>query len=248
MLQVVEINAIEHLESIRLRWTSLVYETPGASFFHTLDWLQVYWRHARGDQSLRVLLVHRNGAIIGILPLVLRQETNATGSTNTLTYPTIDRTQFFGPIGPNPTATLVASLRHLAAELRAWDALGLSRFGEHDNGRTANAMTIAELPPEAEFDGVLTKICLDASWPQGLAPLEPQCADELQSLEDDRTLLGDLKFDRIRTVDHCYDEDELLREAIDQCFALLKSSPTTTAWESSIDFFREMVIGWECWT
>jgi hypothetical protein len=145
MLQVVEINAIEHLESIRLRWTSLLYDTTGASSVHTLDWLHDYCERFGASQRLRVFLVHRGGNLLGILPLVQRTEFTDSGPLETLTYPTPDINERPGPIGPNPTATLMAVMRHLASHTREWDCLALTSFGDHDCGRTSNAMELAGL-------------------------------------------------------------------------------------------------------
>lgn len=163
MLQVVEIDAIEHLENLRLRWTSLLYDTPGASFFHTLDWLQVYWRHFRRDQRLRVLVVYRSGTVLGILPLVVRKETTSAGLVDVLAYPTLSRSQFLGPIGPNPTATLMASFRHLSSGSRNWDILSLGEIGEHDRGRTANALELAGFVPLETVRSKVAKVSLGTS-------------------------------------------------------------------------------------
>ena len=62
MAQVVEINDPAELAGYRLLWTKLYSETAGASFFHSLDWLETYWRHHGDRQRLRVLLVYAAGA------------------------------------------------------------------------------------------------------------------------------------------------------------------------------------------
>ena len=50
MIHVEEINDIQRLADDRLLWNALLPQTPGASFFHRLDWLELYWRHF-GDGS-----------------------------------------------------------------------------------------------------------------------------------------------------------------------------------------------------
>jgi hypothetical protein len=216
MLQVVEINAIEHLEAIRLRWTSLHYETPDASFFHTLDGLNVYWRHFRHGQRLRVLLVHRGGAVIGILPLVLRQEMTEAGPVDVLTYPTIMPNQFFGPIGPNPTATLMAGLRHLARRSRDWDILSLGEIGEHDLGRTTNALELAGLSPHEVIRDSIAKGCLDVSPAESISAPKP---DAMTAQQGEKPI-GDLTFERIRPLGKSYDDHQDFGGIVDACGSL----------------------------
>ena len=57
MIEVQQIDDIEALGAYRLLWTSWLPETPRASFFNTLEWLETYWRHFGHDQQLRALLV-----------------------------------------------------------------------------------------------------------------------------------------------------------------------------------------------
>ena len=199
MLQVVEIDAIEHLETLRLRWTSLLYDTPGASFFHTLDWLQVYWRHFRRDQRLRVLVVYRSGTVLGILPLVVRKELTFTGLVDVLTYPTLSPSQFLGPIGPNPTATLMVSFRHLSSRSRDWDVLSLGEIGEHDRGRTANALELAGFFPLETVRSPVAKVSLDTSSTEHSNERRRKFAERQNGHEASRPRC--LTFERIRPLD-----------------------------------------------
>ncbi|HZZ73296.1 MAG TPA: GNAT family N-acetyltransferase [Pirellulales bacterium] len=148
MSYVREINDPAELEEIRLTWASLLPQTPGASFFHSLDWLLVYWNHFGHNQRLRVLVVSALGKPLGILPLAVRTETNRAGSLRVLTYPLDNWGSFYGPIGPNPTATLVAGLQHVQTTPPDWDVLDL-RFIQRrafDRGRSATAMQIGGFP------------------------------------------------------------------------------------------------------
>ena len=76
------------------------------------------------------------------MPLVVRTESTRVGRLRMLTYPLQDWATFFGPIGPNPSATLVAGLRHVRQTPRDWDVLDL-RWVDVDGadlGRTERAM------------------------------------------------------------------------------------------------------------
>ncbi|HEV3137558.1 MAG TPA: GNAT family N-acetyltransferase [Pirellulales bacterium] len=145
MYTVREINDLKTLAGQGTLWSSLLPETPGASFFHSVDWLQTYWRHFGAQRRLRVLLVHRGDRCVGILPLVLRRERRLVGTLRVLTYPLDNWASFYGPIGPDPTATLVAGLIHIRDTRRDWDVVELpwvDALGS-DQGRTPLAMNSA---------------------------------------------------------------------------------------------------------
>ncbi|MBC8351854.1 MAG: GNAT family N-acetyltransferase [Planctomycetes bacterium] len=209
MLQVVEINAVEHLESLHLRWTSLQYNTPGASFFHTLDWLKVYWQHFGGSHRLRVLVVHRGGNVFGIMPLVAREQTTAARNVVALTYPTLTPSHACGPVGPNPTATLMASLRYLSRLARDWDVLALPAIKDLDDGRTANAMELAGFHPNENAVTAATRIRLNERLEECLA-----------ALDHDAKLGECVTFERYRPLGNTYGEDESLALLIDECIEI----------------------------
>lgn len=142
MTHVEEVNDIYELASYRLLWNALLPQTRGATFFQSFDWLQVYWKHYGHRQRLRVLVVCHDRRPLGILPLVVRTEATRIGPVRVLTYPLDCWGTFYGPIGPNPTATLSAGLRHIRNTTRDWDLVDL-RFVDHDGvdrGRTEGAM------------------------------------------------------------------------------------------------------------
>ncbi len=142
MIEVREINQSKDLSEFRLSWQTLLAQTTGASFFHSLDWLECYWKHFAAGQHLRVLVVTESREPVGIVPFVVRTESTRVGRLRMLTYPLHDWATFFGPIGPNPSATLVAALRHVRQTPRDWDVLDL-RWIDADStdlGRTERAM------------------------------------------------------------------------------------------------------------
>ena len=100
MIHVEEINDIERLADDRLLWNALLPQTPGAGFFQSLDWLELYWRHFGGEQRLRTLVVRADRQPVGILPLVVRREQTRVGNVRTLTYPLHDWGTFLWPDRP----------------------------------------------------------------------------------------------------------------------------------------------------
>lgn len=128
-MEIVELNQIEALEAYRADWESLWRATPQATFFQTLDWLEVYWRHFGGGQRLRVLLAVGTEGLVGILPLVVRRESTRAGRVRVLTYPLHDWGSFYGPLGADPATVLQAGLEHVARTPRDWDMIELRWLG-----------------------------------------------------------------------------------------------------------------------
>ena len=168
MTQVHEINRIEQLAGYRLLWNSLLARTRNATFFQSLDWFEVYWKHfaAAHGQRLRVLIVEGDDEPIGILPLVVRTENTRAGRVRVLTYPLHDWGSFFGPIGPNPTATLWLGMQHIQRTERDWDLLDMRWVDQHgcDHGRTDRAMEMSGFTPKRQPWNQTAVVELDGTW------------------------------------------------------------------------------------
>ena len=136
MARVLEINHIDQLAEVRREWGELLRQTAGASFFQSLEWLEVYWRHFGGGQHLRTLIVMADGRPKGILPLVVRNEATRVGRLRVLTFPLHDWGSFYGPIGADPGFTLAAGLGHIRRTHRDWDILELRWQGAVDTDPT----------------------------------------------------------------------------------------------------------------
>ncbi len=140
-----EVNDLKELAGYRMLWNALLPQTRRATFFQSYDWLVSYWRHFGEGQRLRVLVVSSGDEPLGILPLVVRREKTRIGAIRVLTYPLHDWGSFYGPVGPNATATLLGAMRYLRGTPRDWDALDLRWVDvDHcDHGRTGHAMRLA---------------------------------------------------------------------------------------------------------
>lgn len=171
MVEVQEIDNIETLAQYRMLWNSLFRATPNATFFHTFDWLESCWRHFGHEQQLRVLVARAAGQPIGILPLCIRTEKYRVGTVRVLTYPLDNWGTWYGPIGPNPTSTMLAAMQHLRRRQRDWDMVEFRWVGPNaaERGRTARAMRCAGLL-SAKADYQTTSIVdLPATWDEFLA-------------------------------------------------------------------------------
>lgn len=164
--EVREIRTPGDLDAFRGVWSELLAQTPGASFFQSLDWLQVYSRHAGASRDWRVLIARDGDAVVGILPLVVRSDRTPIGVLRTLTYPLDDWGTFYGPIGPRPAETLAAGLRFIQQNPRDWDVFDLRWVGsdEVDPARTREAMQAAGLTPHGRLLNEVAIVDLEGTW------------------------------------------------------------------------------------
>lgn len=226
MIEVREINQIDGLSEFRRPWQELLARTPGASFFHSLEWLECYWKHFAAGNRLRALVVMDNGQPIGMMPLVVRRESTRVGGVRLLTYPLHDWATFFGPIGPDPSATLVAGLRHVRQTPRDWDVLDLRWIDADgaDQGRTERAMTQTGFRPCRQKWDRTSRVDLPETWQsywQGRDAKFRKNIDRLQLRMADQ---GCMELVRYRPAPSCGGEVDPRWDLYDTCVALAQRS------------------------
>lgn len=200
MPHVVEVNDPRRLREFHLAWQLLLPQTPAASFFQSLDWLECYWQHFGNDQRLRVLVVYDENVPLGVVPLVVRTESLRVGRYRVLTYPLQDWGTFFGPIGPQPTATLLAALRHIRMNERDWDILDL-RWVDRDGtdlGRTSNALRAIGFEHVERVWKRTAIVDLSDGWDVYQRLLPSKYRGELRRLLRRLEQQGEVRFERYR--------------------------------------------------
>jgi CelD/BcsL family acetyltransferase involved in cellulose biosynthesis len=139
-----EINDCAALAELRPTWQALLAQTPGATFFSTPDWLEIYWQHYGAGQRLRVLVVSHQQNTLGIVPFVVRREPRKVGPVQVLTYPLDDWGSFYGPIcrDEDRESVLGVAMSHIVHSPRDWDLVQLRFVDETgaDRGATRQAM------------------------------------------------------------------------------------------------------------
>jgi len=226
MAHVEEINDIKDLVPYRLLWNSLLLQTCGASFFHSFDWLETYWHHFGHDQKLRVLIVSVEGRPIGILPLVVRTESTRVGPVRVLTYPLHDWGTFYGPIGPNPTATLLAGLKHIRRTTRDWDLFDLrwvDRLG-CDRGRTEQAMRVAGFRPHKQPWAQAGVIELDGTWEEYWKSRTKKWRHNVNRCQRRIAERGKVSYVRYRPKGSAYGDDDPRWDLYDACTEVAQRS------------------------
>jgi len=179
MVLIEEVRRPGDLSALTLVYRKLLPETPGASRVQALDWLVARWelaaRHGADEHAgwPRVLVVRSGNAPIGVLPLVVWPERTRLGVLRILRYPWPGWLVTRGPIGPNPTATLAACLRHLSSMPRDWDVVDLRGVDVRggDFGRTEAALRRVGFAPRKTPWHALRSVEIgdrttDADWPR----------------------------------------------------------------------------------
>ncbi len=246
--QVREINDPAELAPLIPRWNALLAQTPGASFFHSAEWLICYWKHFGDGQRLRVVVVSDHaGQISGILPLVVRSSRRLLGGVSVLTYPLDDWGSFYGPIGPDPTQTLSQGLAHIGRTPRDWQIIELpwvDALGS-DAGDTEQAFATANLEALREpwHTSALLRLDRFSGWDAYWASRESRWRNNVRRSEKKLASRGKITHVRFRpapgTVDPRWDLYDAC-ESIAQASWQADSTTGTTLTHASVRaFLRE---------
>ncbi len=172
MAKVYEIRHIDELAALGPQWMRLLEQTPAASVFQSLQWLEVYWRHFGAGQQLRVMLVEgEDQSLSGIVPLVVRREKTRAGMLRFLTYPLDNWGSFFGPVGPQPETALAIALEHVRRTKPDWDVIELRWLGGPgtDVADTRRAMLAAGFQAYRTLWDETAVVQLEGTWEEYLA-------------------------------------------------------------------------------
>ncbi len=222
----IEINRLEDLEKYRLRWRMLLNQTRHANYFQSLDWLQTYVRHHADRLRLRVIVVEGGGETLGILPLVVEREPTKVGTVRVLTYPMGNWGAFYGPIGPNPTATLALGLAHIQRTRRDWDMIDLRWVDRQgcDHGRTPAAMRCNGFQA---MQGVWDQVGLidtSGSWHDYWMSHSDRWRNKLRRCRSKLAELGEIRYVRYRPLAAADGEGDPRWDLYDTCETLARRS------------------------
>ncbi|MEZ5950250.1 MAG: GNAT family N-acetyltransferase [Planctomycetaceae bacterium] len=214
MFQVVEMNTLAELKAYRMAWEDLWLRGRTQRYSLSSDWFEAYARLV-SDRGMKVLVISLAGKVIGILPLVLKQVHTRLGSQRVLTYPLDGWGNWYGPIGPNPAATLTAGLRYLTTTRRDWDLLDLPYVDRdrHDLGRTQTAARNIGWNVTERLWRQIPLIQLVGSWSEFLSSKRTEVLDEILQAERRIDQLGQVQLWRYRSGVHASADLERLLNA-----------------------------------
>ncbi len=226
MSHIVEINSIEQLSTYCLLWKRLLQQTPGASFFQSLDWLEVYWQHYGDRQKLRVLIVSSGDQPIGILPLAVITEKTRIGNLRVLTYPLNDWGTFHGPIGPHPAATLLAGMRHIRQTRRDFDMIDLRWIDtqRHDRDRTARAMQQVGLKATESEWAKAAIVDIDGSWDDYWMARKSHWRTNVRCNAKKLATDGEITYVRYRPLGSAHGDDDPRWDLYEACLRVARNS------------------------
>ncbi len=250
MRSIREINNIDELADIRSDWNALLEQTPGATFFHTLDWLEVYWRHWEDSQQLRTLLVYDADVLIGIVPLVVKPMKTRLGTARALMYPLDDWGTFYGPIGAAAADCLETATDHILNSPRDWDMFDL-RFVDTDGddaGATPTVLANHGLKFETFEYAETALIDLTGNWDDYLASRSGKARQTY--LRAERRIAADFEIEFIdyRPANQADGGGDPRFDLYDECEAIAAKSwqgaltdgnGTTLSHEKVRDYFRD---------
>ena len=200
-MQIQLYTKIDQLKEIRTTWQSLLAETPHASFFQSLPWLQAYWRHFGEGQQLRVLEIAEGDRTIGIVPLVIRREKTRVGPIRYLTYPLDYWGSFYRPLGQDPVSILAAGLSYLAQLNRDWDVLELRGVGVDANDCRTTQFVLSEngLSPVMGLLDRCAIVELSGTWDAYLAGRGSKWRNNLRRWRRRLEEAGEVRYERYRS-------------------------------------------------
>jgi len=226
MQAVKEITDISRLAGYRAAWRDLLAQTPGASFFQSLEWLEIYWKHFGQGKRLCVLVVEEDGRTTGILPLVVKSERTRVGRLNVLTYPLDNWGSFYGPIGPQPEKTLTAGLERLRHSPRDWDFLELRGGGAPGTAETcaAEAMQQAGLNGYTSLWSETALVDLSAGWDAYRSMRKGLWLRRLRQTEAKLNRQAKVDYVRYRPIGTAAGGDRVGWDHFDRCQALAEKT------------------------
>jgi len=231
MTTINEINDPAELAALEPQWSALLERTPRASFFHSLSWLRIYWKHFGAGQRLRVMVVNDGNQVTGILPLVVGTA-RRFDPVRALIYPLADWGNFYNPIGPDPLGVLTAVLDHVRRTRRDWHFIELGWIDSlADQGRTKSALDNAGFPVicETRRTSAIIDLTRHNSWDAYLASRSSKLRQELRRKEKRLAGRGEVTYLRYRPPNTPAQQADPRWDLYDACETI-----SQTSWQAKV--------------
>lgn len=200
MITVAEYNDPAALASLRETWRELWWKTPNASFFQSVEWLENAYQQRFGNERLRVLVVSMQERPVGIVPFVVATAWSGVGPLRVLKYADAEASFFCGPVGPSPSITLDAALKHVAETDRDWDVIDVCHVDEpaFDCGRTRRALWLGGLASHRQIDGSRAIVECHQDWVRYWGSRSETTRDDYRRCEHELAERGRIEYVRYR--------------------------------------------------
>lgn len=230
MTTVKEINRIAELDQYRSLWSELLTQTPGATFFLTLEWLEAFWKHFGQDRVLMVLIVYSGPTPIGILPMSIETIVKKMGHFKCLTYPLHGWGSFYGPIGPNPAETLAAGFEHIRKSSHQWDLLEMQYISQEDVtlNQTGRALNQAGFKADPSILSYTAIIDLKGTWETYLASHTSKWRNNYKRWQRKLAEKGEVSHIRYRPRGTLQGDDDPRWDLLEACMTIARKS-----WQAS---------------
>ncbi|HKJ88274.1 MAG TPA: GNAT family N-acetyltransferase [Gammaproteobacteria bacterium] len=135
-LRVEVVSSQEGFREVREEWNGLLEQSPLESPFLRHEWFEAAWKwHGPPDRPL-ILLVRRNGVLVGACPLILRHRQYRPFGIKSLEFLTVPDTQECELICHPPgmrLEVLAAIAEWIKKQRRQWDLLYLGQFSSRSD-------------------------------------------------------------------------------------------------------------------
>ncbi|MEX0613932.1 MAG: GNAT family N-acetyltransferase, partial [Pirellulales bacterium] len=182
------------------------------------------------------------------LPLCVRTEKYRLSTVRVLTYPLDNWGTWYGPIGPNPAATMLAAMQHIRSTPRDWDMIELRWVADDatQGGKSARALRVAGLLSEKKEYQVTSIVDLPASWDEFLAGKSHSLRRQFRRTLRDLVENGHMEYVRHRPApasqgdgDPRWDLYEMCEEVAQDSWQSEVSHGNTLTHERVRGFFRD---------
>lgn len=243
MFRIEEINDIDRLLDYRNQWHDLLYRTPRANFFHTPEWLEIFWKYYGEGAKLRAFLRWQDKQLTGILPLEVMRQWTRFGPFRYLTYPLSNWGSFYGAIGEDPDTIFRDVLSHIADSPRDWDIFEPRWATESmeavtQAGRLPFAQTLIDHTTVVDFNG---------NWEDYFLSLSGRPRNNFHRWQKRLKKVGELSYIRHRPAGDAQNDSDPRWDLYDACEELASRSwqadsidGTTLCHEDVRHFLRDL--------
>jgi hypothetical protein len=171
----------------------------------------------------------------------VRREKYRLSTLRVLTYPLNNWGTWYGPIGPNPAATMMAAMQHIRRTPRDWDMLEL-RWVAGDGfagGKSARALRAAGLFTEKQQYQTTSIVDLPSDWDDYLAGKSPSLRRQFRRTLRDLIESGRAEYIRHRPAPASAGDGDPAWEIYDMCEAVAHAS-----WQAEVTNGNTLTHDW----